>query len=592
MVGTSLLRDQNLFEEVQEMTPTPRSRIRCAIYTRKSSEEGLEQSFNSLQAQREACESYIASQRHEGWHGIKTHYDDGGFSGGTMDRPALRRLLDDIASGKIDTVVVYKVDRLTRSLADFAKIVEAFDRQGISFVSVTQQFNTTTSMGRLTLNVLLSFAQFEREVTGERIRDKVAASKKKGMWMGGPVPLGYDLRDHHLFINPEEATIVRKIFTDYLRLGCVSELKRCLDKEGLRSKIRVSPEGHSSGGASFSRGALYSLLANRLYLGQIEHRGQVHPGQHKAIIEARIWEKVASQLAENRRCRRRRGAKHPPGLLTGLLFDARGQRYTPTHSLKCSRRYRYYTSQAVIQGRENQPTLRRLPAHELEQAVLARLISFLESPRELLQLVEARTVSLPETNQVVAAAKLKSLELRQAPSQDQAAFLALAVQRIIVEESSFEIQVSVISLSDSLLGRPIRVSDSITPARHNGLTSISLTSDLHSKRRGRDLRQIFTANHETVSRPSVPLIKAVARANSWMERLVSGEISTLEDLASETGFTKRYISRTLRGAFLAPDITEMILDGLQAPDLTVRKLMDGFPVDWPSQRLALKITPR
>ena len=592
MVGTSLLRDQILFEEVQEMTPTPRSRIRCAIYTRKSSEEGLEQSFNSLQAQREACESYIASQRHEGWHGIKTHYDDGGFSGGTMDRPALRRLLDDIASGKIDTVVVYKVDRLTRSLADFAKIVEAFDRQGISFVSVTQQFNTTTSMGRLTLNVLLSFAQFEREVTGERIRDKVAASKKKGMWMGGPVPLGYDLRDHHLYVNPEEATIVRKIFTDYLRLGCVSELKRCLDKEGLRSKIRVSAEGHSSGGASFSRGALYSLLANRLYLGQIEHRGQVHPGQHKAVIDASLWEKVASQLAENRRCRRRRSAKHPPGLLTGLLFDARGERYTPTHSLKCGRRYRYYTSQAVIQERENPPTVRRLPAHEMEQAVLARLISFLESPRELLQLFEARTVSLPETNQVVAAAKLKSLELRRAPPQDQAAFLALAVQRIIVEESSFEIRVSVISLSDSLLRRPIRVSDSITPARHNGLTSISLTSDLHSKRRGRDLRQIFTADHETVSRPSVPLIKAVTRANSWMERLVSGEISTLEDLASETGFTKRYVSRTLRGAFLAPDITEMILDGLQAPHLTVRKLMDGFPVDWPSQRLALKITPR
>ena len=233
------------------MTPTPRSRIRCAIYTRKSSEEGLEQSFNSLQAQREACESYIASQRHEGWHGIKTHYDDGGFSGGTMERPALKRLLEDIASRKVDTVVVYKVDRLTRSLSDFAKIVEAFDRQGISFVSVTQQFNTTTSMGRLTLNVLLSFAQFEREVTGERIRDKVAASKKKGMWMGGPVPLGYDLRDHQLFINPEEATTVRKIFTDYLRLGCVSELKRCLDKEGIRGKTRVSQEGHSSGGASF-----------------------------------------------------------------------------------------------------------------------------------------------------------------------------------------------------------------------------------------------------------------------------------------------------------------------------------------------------
>ena len=246
MVRTSLLRYQG-FEKVEEVTSSLRSRIRCAIYTRKSSEEGLEQSFNSLQAQREACESYIASQRHEGWQVIKTHYDDGGYSGGNIERPALKRILDDIASGKIDTVVVYKVDRLTRSLADFAKIVEAFDRQGVSFVSVTQQFNTTTSMGRLTLNVLLSFAQFEREVTGERIRDKVAASKKKGMWMGGRVPLGYDLRDRQLFVNPEEAKLVRQIFTDYLRFGCVSELKKHLDKNGVRGKVRVSGRGSEFG---------------------------------------------------------------------------------------------------------------------------------------------------------------------------------------------------------------------------------------------------------------------------------------------------------------------------------------------------------
>jgi site-specific DNA recombinase len=589
MVRTSLLWDQILFQAVQEMMVPPRSRIRCAIYTRKSSEEGLEQSFNSLQAQREACEAYIASQRHEGWQVIKTHYDDGGFSGGTMKRPALERLLQDIASSKIDTVVVYKVDRLTRSLADFAKIVEAFDRQGISFVSVTQQFNTTTSMGRLTLNVLLSFAQFEREVTGERIRDKVAASKKKGMWMGGPVPLGYDLRDHQLHINPNEAELVRQIFSDYLSLGCVSELKRSLDKEGLRGKIRVSREGHGSGGASFSRGALYSLLSNRLYRGEVAHRGQVHPGQHEAIIETNLWEKVASQLAQNRRSPRRRGTKHSPGLLTGILFDSRGERYTPTHALKGGRRYRYYTSQAMIQGKENPPTLGRLAAQEVEQVVLARLIALLESPRDLLQLFEAHTVSLAETNQIVPAAKLKSLELGQASVEAQATFLAAALERIIVGESSLEIRVAVTPLTDLLLRRPVRASDASSPTFQNGIPSISLTCDLNVKRRGRDLRRVFSAaQQQSAPRTSIPLIKAVVRANSWMERIVSGEISTLEDLASETGFTKRYVSRTLRSAFLAPDITEMILDGLQAPELTVRSLMGGFPADWPSQRLAFK----
>src|SRR6202789_3770832 len=241
--------------------------VRCAIYTRVSTEHGLDQEFNSLDAQYEASSAYIKSQAHAGWTLIRSRYDDGGFSGGSTDRPNLQRLLDDVRSRKIDVILVYKVDRLTRSLADFAKLVELFDGHGVSFVSVTQQFNTTTSMGRLTLNVLLSFAQFEREVTGERIRDKIAASKRKGMWMGGVVPLGYDLRDHQLHINPKEAELVRQIFCDYLSLGCVSELKRSLDKEGLRGKIRVSRGGHGSGGASFSRGALYSLLTNRLYRG-------------------------------------------------------------------------------------------------------------------------------------------------------------------------------------------------------------------------------------------------------------------------------------------------------------------------------------
>ncbi len=279
-------------------------RVRCAIYTRKSSEEGLDQSFNSLEAQQEACRAFILSQKHEGWTALNTRYDDGGFSGGTMERPALKRLLEDINSGKIETVVVYKVDRLTRSLNDFSKIIEVFDSHSVSFVSVTQQFNTTTSMGRLTLNVLLSFAQFEREVTGERIRDKVAASKRKGMWMGGVVPQGYDCVDRRLIVNRAEARTVRKIFRQYLRLGCVSELKDYLDRKRIGSKVRTSAAGRTSGGAAYSRGALYHLLNNRIYIGEIVHRGKSHPGQHEAIVPRELWNKVAARLEENNQAHR------------------------------------------------------------------------------------------------------------------------------------------------------------------------------------------------------------------------------------------------------------------------------------------------
>jgi site-specific DNA recombinase len=267
-------------------------RVRCAVYTRKSSEEGLDQSFNSLHAQREACEAYVLSQKNEGWEVITTEYDDGGFSGGNMERPGLKKLLADIAMKRIDTVVVYKVDRLTRSLADFAKIVEQFDGQGVSFVSVTQQFNTTSSMGRLTLNVLLSFAQFEREVTGERIRDKIAASKKKGMWMGGAIPLGYDLQDRLLVINEAEADKVREIYRRYLELGCVSRLQQHLEADGIRSKKRLSKIGNVTGDSIFSRGSLYELLQNPLYLGKVRHKDKVYPGQHEAIVDRAVAEKV------------------------------------------------------------------------------------------------------------------------------------------------------------------------------------------------------------------------------------------------------------------------------------------------------------
>jgi DNA invertase Pin-like site-specific DNA recombinase len=348
--------------------------IRCAIYTRKSSEEGLEQSFNSLEAQREACCAYILSQKHEGWKLINTHYDDGGFSGGKMERPALQNLLNDIQAGKVDAVVVYKVDRLTRSLTDFARIIEIFDSRKVSFVSVTQHFNTTTSMGRLTLNVLLSFAQFEREITGERIRDKIAASKKKGMWMGGVVPMGYDCVDHRLIVNDAEAGTVHKIFQQYIRLGSVRELKKHLDHEAIVSKVRSSENGKTSGGRPFSRGALYCLLKNRIYVGEIHHRNEIYSGQHEAIVPRELWDKAVALLASNNQAHRSKGVRSSQNLLTGKIFDPNGGRFTPTHSLKQGKRYRYYTSQAVIDQIHSKPEITRFPAVQVESLVADQIL--------------------------------------------------------------------------------------------------------------------------------------------------------------------------------------------------------------------------
>ena len=341
---------------------SPRERIRCAVYTRKSSEEGLEQEFNSLDAQREACEAFIRSQRHEGWIVLPELYDDPGFSGGTMERPALRRLLADIAARKIDAVVVYKVDRLTRSLSDFAKIVEIFDTSSVSFVSVTQAFNTTTSMGRLTLNVLLSFAQFEREVTGERIRDKIAASKKKGLWMGGLPSLGYEVKDRKLVIVDEEAERVRLIFQRYLALGCVRTLGDDLAAHGVVSKRRVYEDGRVSGGLPFSRGALYHLLQNPVYRGMIVHRDNAYPGEHAPIVGQDLWDAVQAKLQANGVERTDIGKADPPAILTGLLFDAAGEPMTPTHAVKNGVRYRYYVSRHLVTGVKREGAGQRLPA--------------------------------------------------------------------------------------------------------------------------------------------------------------------------------------------------------------------------------------
>ena len=343
---------------MSESEKTPRrsaKRIRCAIYTRKSSEEGLEQAFNSLDAQREACAAFILSQKHEGWTVLPTLYDDGGFSGGTMERPALKRLIADIEAGQIDVVVVYKVDRLTRALSDFAKLVEVFDRRGVSFVSITQQFNTTTSMGRLTLNVLLSFAQFEREVIGERIRDKIAASKKKGMWMGGMPPLGYDVKDRKLVVNDAEARIVVEIYRRYLALKSVHALRDELADAGIKSKRRMRPDGAEYGGQTFSRGALYLILQNRLYRGEITHKGNSYPGEHPAIVDKPLWDDVQAVLAANRVERATGARASHPSLLTGMVFDETGERLTPTYAVKKGTRYRYYVSTSLVTGAGTEP---------------------------------------------------------------------------------------------------------------------------------------------------------------------------------------------------------------------------------------------
>jgi site-specific DNA recombinase len=357
----------------------PKRLFRCAIYTRKSTEHNLDLEFNSLDAQREACEAYVKSQAHEGWRLIPARYDDGAFSGASLDRPALRQLLSEVEAGRIDIVVVYKVDRLTRSLADFAKLVELFDRHSVSFVSVTQSFNTTSSMGRLTLNVLLSFAQFEREVIGERVRDKIAASKKKGLWVGGPIPLGYASAGKKLVIVPEEAETVRLIFNRYLDLGSIGALIDDLDCRGVRTKRQVLANGKVRGGIRFGTGGLAHLLKNRFYLGEVCYRGEVHIGEHEPILDRSVFEAVQQKLAGSAVARQVQ-LRGSPAILTSRLFDDRGNRMTPTHANKRGVRYRYYASHALLQNRPQEAgSVARVSAPEIEQTVAQAVRARLEA---------------------------------------------------------------------------------------------------------------------------------------------------------------------------------------------------------------------
>jgi site-specific DNA recombinase len=548
-------------------------RIRCAIYTRKSSEEGLDQSFNSLHAQREACEAFVLSQRQEGWQVIQAEYDDGGFSGGSMERPALKKLLADIAVGRIDTVVVYKVDRLTRSLADFAKIVEQFDKQGVSFVSVTQQFNTTSSMGRLTLNVLLSFAQFEREVTGERIRDKIAASKKKGMWMGGAIPLGYDLRDRLLVINDDEAEKVREIYRRYLELGCVSRLQQRLQADGIHSKKRLSKTGNVTGDAVFSRGSLYELLQNPLYLGEVRHKDKIYPGQHEAIVDRAVAEQVAARLQDNRATSNPKKSRKDAYPLTGLFFDLSGNLYTPSHANKKGRRYRYYVSRAVIDPRKgSKPNHPRVPAELIEDAVIRELEDLLGSHHRL---AEALLPAASPPESVVALHRSVERALDKRCSGEE--LLKECVVRVVLDTKQIKL-----TLSRTKLERMLNLEQS-----EDEDSTIELIADIALHRFGGELRLEVPLTTFGATREVDSLFKAIANARGWLGRILQGEASSQRDLAKQTGYDERYISRLLPLAFLAPDLMDSVLHGTQPNHWCLETLLGNVNADWLEQRRVL-----
>jgi len=556
--------------------------VRCAVYTRKSSEEGLEQEFNSLQAQREACEAFINSQRHQGWVCLRAAYDDGGFSGATMDRPALQQLLADITAGRVDTVVVYKIDRLTRSLADFAKIVEILDAKAASFVAVTQQFNTTTSMGRLTLNVLLSFAQFEREVIGERIRDKIAASKRKGMWMGGVPPLGYRAQDGKLVIVDSEAEIVRFIFRRYAELGSVRLLKDELEARGIHSKLRTSASGRISGGKPFARGALYLMLQNRIYRGEIVHREQSYVGEHTPIIDQPLWDAVQAQLADNAAhndCRRTR----QPNLLAGMLFDGDDNRMTPSHAVKKGTRYRYYVSDSLItKDRTHDAAGLRIPAAEIEQLVSSRVQRWLLDPGNVYKSPSAQLPDASMQQRLVARAADIGKHWPELPVARKHAVLAALIERIEVRLDQIDIRL-----------RPQRLSALLDAAISQGVTDDEteiLSVPIRLRRAGREIRMVIDGTDPfDAAKPDARLIKLLLRARRFNATLAHSDGVHFAALAQREGVSRSYFTRLVRLSYLAPDITQAILDGRQPPDLTAEKLLEHsrLPLAWHDQRTAL-----
>lgn len=549
------------------MAPKPQPK-RCAIYTRKSSEEGLEQDFNSLHAQRDSCEAFIKSQKAEGWQLVETAYDDGGFSGGSMERPGLLQLLNDIRARRIDIVVVYKIDRLTRSLADFAKMVEVFDAQNVSFVAVTQQFNTTSSMGRLTLNILLSFAQFEREVTAERIRDKIAASKAKGMWMGGVVPLGYDVKDRKLEINETEAATVRLIFARYLEVGSVRKLAADLERRGIRSKPRITKNGRVSGNATLVRGALYTMLRNPIYNGEVRHGDKRYLGQHKPIIDKELWMRVQVRLADKTVTRRASLVEHPSPLV-GKVFDALGQRLTPSHANKRGRRYRYYMSLFLVRGKAEGDRGWRIPAPDLERAVAQTAAIMLSDANIMASSLTEAGIDIGNLPSLLAQADTIRQRLRSA--EDHSMLLTDLIHRVEIADGSLTVS---LGLAD-LFGIP-------------DASPLTKTVPMRIRRRGVEMR-IFIPTEVSATKADPALLKAIIRARNWWSDLITGKQRSIVAIAEHQGVTDGYVGQLLPLAFLAPDIVEAIVLGRQPVDLTANAMIKhiDLPCSWEEQRSRL-----
>jgi site-specific DNA recombinase len=542
------------------MKPKERKVFRCAIYTRKSTEHNLDLEFNSLDAQREACEAYIKSQAHEGWRLIPDSYDDGGVSGASLERPALQTLLADVRAGKINIVVVYKVDRLTRSLADFAKLVELFDQFGVSFVSITQSFNTTTSMGRLTLNVLLSFAQFEREVIGERVRDKIAASKRKGIWVGGPVPLGYRVIDKKLVVVPEEAELVRTIFTRYLELGSIGALIEALDRRGIRTKARSRTDGSVRGGIRFGTGPLGYLLKNRLYIGEVAYRSEVHRGEHEPILDRELFEAVQAKLAAKTVARqvRRRGS---PALLTGRIFDDQGNRMSPSHSNKLGVRYRYYVSQALLQQRKAEAgSVTRVPAAEIEKLVLDG--------------IRTHHASIGETEEPAIITDRDLIELH--------------VDSVIVKTQALDVRLV------RLFGLPAAGEES-SPNEPNASPPPLATITIPWT--GPSFAAIKGIVHTPSSKPQLKpesrdaLLIAIGKARGWIDDVRVRRVASFAEIAEREAQGERHIRTLATLAFVSPRIVAAIVDGSAPANLTVSGLTQALPYSWAEQEQGIGLPP-
>jgi site-specific DNA recombinase len=530
--------------------------VRCAIYTRVSTEHGLDQEFNSLDAQYEAASAYIKSQAHAGWTLVRSRYDDGGYSGGSTERPDLQKLLNDIRARKIDVIVVYKVDRLTRSLADFAKLVELFDSHGVSFVSVTQQFNTTTSMGRLTLNVLLSFAQFEREVTSERIRDKVAASKRKGLWVGGPLPLGYEMKDGKIAIVEEEAELVRSIFQRYLEVGGVNELLRDLRERDVRTKSRLLSTGMTRGGIPFGRGTLYYLLSNRFYIGEVKYKDEILPGEQPAIMDRTLFEAVR-QKALAQWSHRTVVRNKSDQLLTGLLFDDAGHRMIPTHATKAGVRYRYYASMPVLNGEAKTASagsVSRVPAADVEDIVVKSL--------------EAHLATRP------GSSSSNAMKLRdRAVLAQLVASIVVHSDRLIVRLKSDHADDESDRSDGSTLSIPWRKPPS-KKSRRILLPHNKVRSDVRPEQFERRAR----------------LVSAIAKGRRRLDDVVSGRVTTVQEICVRENCSVRQVNMTISLAFLAPNLVKAAVEGRLPRGIGIERLRDP-PTEWSRQFEALGLNP-